>query len=347
MRNPAAIAGWATVLAAAVCLAAAAPKDGYVWRLAPATPPPVPADNPMSEAKVELGRRLFYDADLSLDGTMSCATCHEQKRGFTDSNRTHGGVTGDPGRRNVMALANVGYFSSLTWGDPRHRSLEDQALVPIAGEHPVEMGMAGHAAELSRRLEADPCYRRAFTAAFPEVRGAITLATVTKAIAAFERTLISYDAPYDRFRRGDRQAMSPEAQAGDALFHGAAMGCANCHAGVRLTDADRANVEASFHRLPGLPLRPDDRGLGEVTGRAQDDGRFRTPSLRNVALTAPYLHDGSAPTLEAAIGAHFVGSRPSPEEMSALVAFLDALTDEGFAADPRFSLPKPQACPAG
>lgn len=346
-RRIATIACITAALAAVVGLAAAAPQGGYLWRLPPGVaPPPVPADNPMSEAKVELGRRLFYDADLSIDGTMSCATCHEQRRGFTDSNRSHPGVHGDPGRRNVMTLADVGYFTAFTWGDPSHRSLEDQALVPITGAHPVEMGMAGKDAAIAERLGTDPCYRQAFAAAFPEARGAITLTTVTRAIAAFERTLVSADAAYDRYRRGERDALSTEARQGEALFRSAAMGCANCHAGPRFTDADRPDILASYHRLPGLPPSPADHGLGEITGRRSDDGRFRTPSLRNVALSAPYLHDGSAPSLPAAIDAHFApGMQPSATQMSALVAFLGSLTDAGFVTDPHFSLPKPQSCP--
>jgi cytochrome c peroxidase len=332
---------------AALCLAAAAPTGGYVWRLPPGVaPPPVAADNPMSEAKVELGRRLFYDADLSLDGTMSCATCHEQKRGFTDSNRSHPGATGEPGRRNVMTLANVGWFSVLTWGDPTQRTLEAQARVPSAGEHPVEMGMAGHEAAIAERLSGDACYRQAFAKTFPEAGGAITLATVTQALAAFQRTLTSYDAPYDRARRGQHDALSAEARRGEDLFRSPQMACSSCHAGPRFTGADRPDVLASYHRLPGVALSPKDLGLSEITGRRADDGRFRTPGLRNVALSAPYLHDGSAATLEAAIAAHFrPQAQPAPDETRALIAFLRALTDTSFTSDPRFSPPKPQRCP--
>src|SRR5262249_6716794 len=158
--------------------------------------------------------------DLSIDGTMSCATCHGQRRAFTDGARTHPGVHGDPGRRNVMGLANVGYFSSFTWGDPTHRALEDQARVPITGEHPVEMGMARKEAAIGERLGGDACYRRAFAKAFPEDGGAINLTTVTKALAAFQRTLVSNNAAYDRYIRGDKRAISDEAKEGLALFNG-------------------------------------------------------------------------------------------------------------------------------
>ncbi len=318
-------------LAGVLCLTAAlAPA----WILAP---PPIPADNPMSEAKVELGRRLFYDADLSIDGTMACATCHEQRHGFADGNRTHPGVHGDPGRRNVMTLANVGAFASLTWGDPRLTRLEDQALVPIAGEHPVEMGFAGQQAVLAARIGGQACYRTLFARAFPEDDGEVSMTTIAKALAAFQRTLVSFDAPYDRRRRGETVAFPAEVRRGEVLFFGRA-GCASCHAGPLFTDAAGRRPEAAFHRID-LPFSGD-QGLGEITGRRDDDARFRTPSLRNVALSAPYLHDGSAPTLTGAIRRHRVALDLSDRDVADLVVFLGDLTDERFAADPRFSLPK-------
>jgi cytochrome c peroxidase len=300
-------------------------------------PPAVPADNPMSAAKVELGRRLFYDADLSADGTTSCGTCHEQRRAFTDGNATHPGVTGEPGRRNPMGLADVGYFSPLTWADPTRRRLEDQALTPLDGDHPVEMGMKGREPELVRRLAADPCYRRMFQGAFPEHGGRIDEADAVRAIAAFERTLLSFDAPYDQARRGAKDALSPAARRGERLFFGAG-GCAACHAGRDFTDQ-------RFHRIaPPAPGAPD-RGLFETTQRPADDGAFRTPSLRNVELTGPYLHDGSAPSLAAAIRRHVMagsatGTLGDPQRLAEVIAFLDSLTDRSFVADPWFALPK-------
>jgi cytochrome c peroxidase len=275
-------------------------------------------------ARVELGRRLFYDADLSIDGTMSCATCHEQKRGFTDDNPTRPGVHGDPGRRNVMALANVAWAPVLTWGDPRLDTLEKQALVPIAGTDPVEMGMAGHEAAIAERLGAGGCYRAMFARAFPAEDGAITLATVTRALAAFQRTLISFGSPYDSHR------MTEPARRGEALF-GAR--CAGCHSGINFTDY-------RYHAVAPLAPGAEDRGLGEVTGRRADDGKFRTPGLRNAALTAPYLHDGSAASLPEAIRRHGEPGRLTPSEMTEIVAFLDTLTDRRFVTDARFSLPR-------
>ncbi len=299
------------------------------WRLPPGVaPPPVPADNPMNAAKVMLGRRLFYDADLSVDGTMSCATCHEQKHGFADGNRTHAGVHGDPGRRNVPGLANVGWLRRLTADDPRITTLEAQIAVPLFGDHPVEMGMKGQEAELARRLGRDACYVRLFAAAFPEERGAIGLPTVRRAVATFQRTLIARDSPYDRFRAGVRDAMPAQARAGLSSFR---RHCAACHAGVDLTDQ-------LYHALG--PADAADTGLAETSGKTADAGRFRTPGLRNLSLTAPYLHDGSAATIGAAIDRHgAVARRLTVAERAGIEAFLGELTDPGFVTDPRFGYP--------
>ncbi len=302
------------VSAALFLVAAAAPT--FDWALPTGmAAPPVPADNPMSDAKVALGRRLFYDADLSVDGTMACATCHEQRRGFADGNRTHAGVHGDPGRRNVPGLANIAWRRSYTWGDPRVTTLEAQVAIPLTGSAPVEMGMARKTAEFARRLGADGCYRRMFTAAFPRTRGRIDQTSVSRALAAFQRTLVSTDAPIDY------DAAPPR---GAAIFKAK---CASCHSGRDLTD-DR------FHRL--RPAEARDRGLGEVTGRPADDSAFRTPSLRNVAVNGPWLHDGSAATLAQAIAAH---PTADPTDTPALVTYLHALTDRRFLTDPRFSYP--------
>ncbi len=294
------------------------------------------AERPASDVRVDLGRRLFYDADLSIDGTMACATCHEQHHGFSDGNATHPGVHGDAGRRNVQTLANVGTFASLTWGDPRVRRLEDQALIPIAGKTPVEMGFAGQEKVLEDRIGGRACYRKLFAAAFPDKGGEVSMATITKALAAFQRTMVSRDAPYDRKLRGETVDTSIEAARGETLFFGKA-GCAACHAGPDYTDA-AGKPEKAFHRID-LPFSGD-QGLGEITGKAADNGKFRTPSLRNVAISAPYLHDGSARSLAGAIRRHREATELKDGEVEDLVAFLRTLTDDRFIADPRFSLPK-------
>lgn len=323
-------------MAVAVLSMAAARPQQWHWSLPSGIEPPaVPADNPMTAAKVELGRRLFYDADLSTNGTMSCATCHEQKRAFADGNRTHAGVHGDAGRRNVSGLANVAFAPTLTWADSRQTTLEKQAAVPLFGEHPVEMGMKGMEAELARRLVKDSCYRTMFRRAFPETNGAIDIPSITRALAAFERTLISRDSPYDRYLRGERQALSGMALEGRALF---AAHCASCHSGPDLTDY-------RFHALEPAQIAgaDPDRGLAEATGNPEDAGRFRTQGLRNVVLTAPYMHDGEAKTLAEVLHRH-AGQVPAVAVMTerqgaALRDFLDALTDSHFISDPRFAYP--------
>lgn len=319
----------ACALAGAVLLVAA--STGWRWHLPDGVkPPPVPADNVMNDAKVELGRRLFYDADLSANGTLACAGCHEQKRGFADGNATRPGVHGDPGRRNVPGLANVGWMTHLTWADPRNDTLEAQALVPLFGERPVEMGMKGLEAELPRRLGAEACYVTMFKRAFPEQNGRIDTRTVAAALAAFQRTMIALDTPWDHFQAGATEALSPAARQGAALF--AASGCAQCHRGRDLSDG-------AFHRIGTIDAR--DPGVVEATGAPADAGRFRTAPLRNVAVTGPWLHDGSAKTLSDAIGHH--PAPPPASVIPSLIAFLEALTDQGFLTDPRFSMPD-RAC---
>lgn len=314
-------------LAASALLLGGAVAGGWSWPRGRAAPP-VPADNAMSTAKVELGRRLFYDADLSIDGSMACSTCHVQRHAFADGNATHPGVHGDPGRRNVPGLANVAWAQSLTWGDPRVRTLEAQMLIPVTGTHPVEMGMAGKEAEIATRLARDSCYVSIFRDAFPETDGRIDIGAVGKALAAFERSMVSADTPYDRWLAGDASALSADQQRGARVFGRA---CAACHSGPDLSDGQ-------FH---AARFGPADRGLGEITGRAADDGRFRTPGLRNVMLTAPYLHDGSAKTVAEAIDRHVrLERRITLAERDTIVTFLGALTDRAFVSDPRYALPR-------
>lgn len=274
------------------------------------------------QARIELGRRLFYDADLSRDGTMACATCHEQHHGFADGNRTHPGVTDEAGRRNVPGLANVGQFTRLTWADPRQTSLAKQAAVPLFGTHPVEMGMNGMAAEIPKRLGRDPCYVQMFSAAFPKSDKRITFDKVATALASFEKTLVSRDAPFDRGQ------LSPAAKAGFALFR---QHCASCHSGRNFTDM-------AYHRLGATDPSAEDQGLFEVTHRPADRQRYRTPSLRNLSVTAPYWHDGSAPTIVAAITRH--GLNMAMDDIPAIETFLLSLSDEKFLTNPNFSLPR-------
>ena len=317
-------------------------------------PPVVPADNPMTTEKVELGRHLFHDQRLSADGTLACATCHRQDRAFADPRRVALGVDGRPGTLNPPGLANVAYLPVLTWANSGQRLLEQQALIPLFSQHPVEMGMAGREDAMLATLAADPGYPAMFRAAFPEAPNAISLGMLTRALAAFQRSILSFRSPYDHYRwGGDDGAISPAARRGEKLFFGERLECYHCHGGPTFTDnlvhARLADAEIGYHDT-GVARTG---GLGEQTGAATQRGAFRTPSLRNVALTAPYMHDGSLATLDAVIdhyarggrtrGPHtsslIRGFRLSPSERADLIAFLESLTDKALVTDPRLSSP--------
>ncbi|PVX29016.1 di-heme enzyme [Sphingomonas pokkalii] len=340
--------------------------------------PMEPAANPTTPAKVELGRYLFYDTRLSRDGTMACASCHEQARAFTDGRAVSRGVTGESTPRNSMSLVNVAYFPVLTWANPLLKHLEQQALVPLLGQEPVELGLAGKDAEIVQRLAVEPLYRRLFAAAFPEADGEISLATVVRALSAFERSIVSMRSPYDRYRyEGDADALSDSAIRGEALFFSERLECHHCHNGLNLADTvlhERNKAgEIAFHNtglynLDGNGAYPaNNTGIAEITGRPEDMGRFRAPSLRNVAVTAPYMHDGSIPTLDAVIDHYAAGGRTiasgphagigrinpykssfapgftlTQGERADLIAFLTSLTDEALLHDPRFANPWPK-----
>lgn len=362
----------AAAAAVLLMLAGAGGTTGYVWNKPAWVPDPVvPKDNPMSAAKVELGRHLFYDKRLSLDNTMACASCHQQDKAFTDGKALSPGVDKTDGVRSAMMLANVAYLPVLTWANPNVKHLEKQLLVPIFGENPTELGMIGKEQELFARLKADARYPQMFKHAFPEVKGEISLSTISKAIASFERTLISFDSPYDRYKYGgEPQAISAAAKRGEKLFFGEELECSHCHGGFNFTDNIQhkrmAYPEVGFHNTglynaDGNGAYPKDNpGIRAVTGDAADEGKFRTPTLRNIALTAPYMHDGAIPTLKDVIRNHYAvkgkavhdGKEPNPlrdqfiegfnvsdAEIDDLVAFLESLTDQHFVTDPRFSDP--------
>jgi cytochrome c peroxidase len=352
--------------------------SAYDFGLPAWVPKPMePAANRTTPAKVELGRHLFYDTRLSRDGSMSCASCHEQARAFADGRAVSRGVTGSATPRNAMSLANVAYYPVLTWANPLLQHLERQALVPLLGQEPVELGLAGMDDEIVRRLKTEPLYARLFVEAFPEVRGEISLATIVRALAAFERTLVSVRSPYDHYRyEGDANAVSDAAIRGEALFFSERLECHHCHNGLNLSDTvlhERNRTgEVAFHNtglynIDGRGAYPkDNTGIAEITGRAEDMGRFRAPSLRNVAVTAPYMHDGSIATLDQVIdhyaaggrtiasGPHAGVGRDNPLKSSFLpgftltraervdlIAFLNSLTDEQFLHDARFANPWP------
>jgi len=349
--------------------------DGWEWELPEWMPRPlVPADNPMTAEKVELGRYLFYDTELSANRTQSCATCHIQELAFTDGLARAVGSTGEVHPRGSMGLANVAYASTLTWANPNLTTLEAQALIPMFGEDPVELGMGGREEELLTRLRTSPVYPELFAAAFPEEADPIRIQTVVWALASFQRALISVGSPHDRYLQGDDDAVGPEVLRGEDLFFSERLECFHCHGGpffsgsIDYEGKGFSEVEFFNNALYNLDDRgaypAENTGLYEFTLDPADMGRFRAPSLKNIAVTAPYMHDGSLATLEDVVDHYAAGGRTieegpragsgresplrsefivgfelTPEERSDLLAFLHALTDEGFLTDPRFSDP--------
>ncbi len=289
------------------------------------TPRPVPRDNPLTEAKARLGRKLFFDPLLSADRTVSCAGCHRPDHGFASPRRVAVGVGGREHRRNAPSLLNRAYGRSFFW-DGRATSLEAQALLPI--ENPLEM--ANDVGEVVRRLRADAGYAAAFRTAFPD---GVTAANVGKALATFERLLLAGGSRVDRFRAGEVGALSEGERHGLWLYESRA-GCWRCHSGANFSDE-------GFHNTGvGWGKSPPDWGRFAVTGKDEDRGRFKTPTLRRLADTGPYMHDGSMATLEEVVEFYNRGGGKNPHldraivplglsaaDARDLVAFLRALSD--------------------
>lgn len=336
--------------------------EAYQWHLPSwLSPPHVPADNPMTQEKVKLGNRLFYDANLSGVGYVSCATCHQIERSFAEDRPVSVGISGEFHRLNALAIVNAAYMTTLTWADPNQIRFETQATVPLFGHSPVEMGAKNHEERILLFLKRDPIYPQLFDEAFPE-HDEINFDLVLKAIASFERTLISYRSAYDKYMYGHQgDALNEDAKQGMALFFSERLGCSSCHSGVHFSDATE---KPSFHNtglynVDGQGAYPEgNQGLYEVTHDAKDKGRFRTPTLRNVALTPPYMHDGSIETLEDVIDHYAAGGRAaikgkasplrsdklhpftlSVEEKRYLIAFLNSLTDREYIENAAFQTP--------
>lgn len=285
---------------------------------------PIPEDNPMTPEKIELGKMLYFDKRLSGDDTISCASCHEPAKGWSDNRRTFLGFQGHQGRRNSPTIINSGYLSTQFW-DGRAKTLEEQALGPIQSPEEMNSTLEGLVAELS----AIPGYVQKFEQVFgPD---SITPENIAKAIAAFERTIVMNDSPFDKYLAGDASALSEEAKRGLDLFMGKA-GCVNCHNGPSLTDNN-------FHNVGIVNDPAVDRGRAEFTGNPEDTDKFKTPGLRGVSYTAPYMHDGSLKTLEEVVDFFNNGGGEHPkkspllkplnlteQEKADLVAFLEALS---------------------
>ncbi len=372
-----AMAAW---LAAIAIVSATQEPAGtpWTWDLPDGFPEPkVPADNPMTVEKVALGRQLFYDTRLSINNTTSCGTCHLPQLAFTDAKPQAIGATGAVHPRSAMSLVNLAYTPVFTWGNPTVRRLEAQALLPMFGETPVEMGLAGREAILFASLKKVAGYQKLFAAAFPGEPDPVNPHNITAAIASFERSIISGRAPYDRFRySGETNALSASAKRGERLFFDEKTECFHCHGGFNMTETEdhvgKQFLEFEFfntglYNIDGKGKYPyPNAGVMDVSGDPEDMGKFKAPTLRNIAVTAPYMHDGSIPTLEAVLDHYAAGGRTihsgpntgvgaanpyksgfvkgftlSRQEKADLIAFLKSLTDDAFLKDPRYRAPAP------
>lgn len=314
-----------------------APLDTEHWRKVFARPDhtPTPADNPAAPEKIALGAKLFEETRLSGSGDVACSSCHQADLSFSDGVDRHIGHDGQPLDRRTPPLWNLAWGLSFFW-DGRASSLEAQAMVPIENERE----MAGNLQKALRELASDPQMRQAFAAAFPD-DPVVTQANLAKALAAFQRTLVSPETRFDRWVKGDDKALERDELAGLSLFVGKA-GCVACHQGWRFTDE-------AFHDI-GLPS--EDKGRGPILGVSAADHAFKTPSLRERVWSAPYMHDGSLATFEDVVDhyAERIVQRPtlsadlsqrielSAAERAQLVAFLTTLSSD----DP----PRPASLPA-
>lgn len=310
----------------------------------------IPADNPMTVQGVELGRKLFYEKLLSADNTQACATCHLSENSFTDPLKFSVGIDNIEGTRNAMPLFNLGWGTSFFW-DGRSKTLEEQALGPVT--NPIEMHNTWEAAVAA--LQETSEYPLLFESAFGT--NIIDSLLVAKALAQFERTLISGNSPYDKYLRGEPTGYSAsddfKMKAGYGIFVEEAKGdCFHCHG----DDFNVLFTDNLFHNN-GLDIVPLDSGLAAISGDMNDMGKFKTPSLRNLVYTAPYMHDGRFATLEEVVNHYSTGLQTtpyidplmksvtdggvnlSPEEKGQLIFFLKSLSDKSFTTNPNFQKP--------
>jgi cytochrome c peroxidase len=335
--------------------------------------PLVPKNNLGNLSEVQLGRYLFYDKRMSVNGTTSCASCHKQDLAFTDGRAQAIGATRQLHPRSAMSVVNVAYNAAFNWSDPTVHSLEEQALKPMRSTNPVELGLSFIEGDFVKLIQSDPVYQPLFRRAFPSQAVPYTISNVARALAAFERTIVSANSPYDRFHYdGDESAISESAKRGEILFFlDGGPSCFRCHNGFNFSDA--VEVEGDRYHNTGLynvsglfSYPPSNLGLYQYTKRQADVGKFKTPTLRNIAVTGPYMHDGSIATLEDVLDHYAAGGRtiaagpmagvghdnPGKDSLvhgfrmtrqnrADLVAFLQSLTDDELLRDPRFSDPWP------
>ncbi len=291
---------------------------------------PLPKDNPLTKEKAALGRALYFDPRLSVDSSVSCASCHSPGLGWSNALPVGIGIRGQKGTRSAPVIYNAAYLDLLFW-DGRAKSLEDQATGPI--QNPIEMGNgAGSLPKVAARINAISGYKSWFIKVFGQPA---TPDTLVKAIASYERTILSGNAPVDRYQAGDTKALSPQAARGFALFKGKA-NCTSCHVGFNFSDGDFRNLGV------GMNKPNPDLGRYDVTHDPADKGKFKTPTLREITESGPYMHDGSMKTLKEVVDFYDKGGEKNPnldkqivplhltaQEKTDLVAFLK----EGFKGE--------------
>ncbi len=324
----------------------ATPLTAAQWQTLPDTPPE-PEDNPTTPAKVELGRMLYFDPRFSSTGTVSCNSCHNVMLGGEDNRPVAVGIEGQKGGRSAPTVWNAAYLSVQFW-DGREPTLEAQAKGPVI--NPIEMGMESHEVLVERRLRAIPGYRPYFEKAFGS-GDVVNIDNFAKAIAAYERTLITPDSPYSRYVKGDKKALTAQQISGMEKF--AKVGCIGCHSGGAFAGPAKPLGEGFFVRFPTFTDNPyvekyklmEDAGRFEATGKGADKHMWRVPTLLNIALTAPYFHNGAVATLDEAVRvmAKTQLNKELPEQdVADIVAFLNALTGEF----PEQIMPRLPATPA-
>jgi cytochrome c peroxidase len=339
-----------------LCSCQPAKLPAYDWNLPAGFPTPlVPANNPMTAAKVNLGEQLFFDTGLSFNHSLACASCHQPEFAFAEPKKFAVGATGQVLRRNTQGLVNVAYNSNLTWAHSGLNNIEQQILIPMFAEDPIELGITGHEQDVLQRFKQS-AYPSLFLDAFGD--SDVSFERIVQALASYVRSLVSFNSAFDRYAYfAQDDALSASAIRGMDLFFSEKLECFHCHGGVNFT-------QSSQHENQRLDLRPfhntglydvdgsgayptEDQGLIEVTLNIGDMGRFRAPSLRNVANSAPYMHDGSVESLMQVIDFYANGGRgtgvsspfKSPfikgfnltaDEKNDLLVFLQSLTDEAF-----------------
>ncbi|GAA5127566.1 methanobactin export MATE transporter MbnM [Alloalcanivorax gelatiniphagus] len=358
-----------------------ASASDFNWNMPGWVPLPMePSNNPIAEEKFQLGRHLFYDTDLSGNGTISCESCHQQDKAFTDGRVRPVGATGEVHPRNAQSIANAAWLRTLTWGNPALTEIEQQVVVPLFGIDPVEHGInEANQDMVLARLQEKPEYQSLFAAAYPEqddpLFGELAWQNIVRSLSSFVRGMTSFRSDFDRYNAGDVGALSASAKRGMNLFNSERLECFHCHEGYTLTASVRdrritPTVPAPFnntglYNIDGISGYPaPNTGKYELSGNPADMGRFRPQSLRNVALTAPYNHDGSTATLRDVIRNYAAGGRNittpphvgdgrmnvnkdpfivsftiSEAEIDDVVAFLESLTDHELINDPRYANP--------